>query len=616
MSEAAKIIDEDDDAAPIDAVGRTLRTEFDEVERERYYYENRWLKDLRQYKGEYEPDVKENFDDNESHAFIRYTRTKVNTMDARGMDMLFPGGTDKNWQIGPTPAPEIPPFKKTELVAAVMESMGEMPTENEIEMMSMELATKAATAMSIEIEDQLTEGKYVDVIRDVMHSGHLYGTGVLKGPMVEVRPVNRYVQKGGEFVLDEVTRMRPYFEFVSLWDTYPDLSSDNLEDGDFVWQRHVMNKQKLRRLAKRKSFMGQRIRDYLRLNPEGDAQLKRHEMELMRLKEDEEYAPTDRKKKYEVLERWGYMDGQDLKDAGLDIDDKDLDLEFEANIWLLGDIVIKAVLNPTEQQQRPYHFYYYEKDETSIFGAGIPMALRDPQSGLNGAMRAAMNNAAFSAMPTGEINESLLAAGEDPEEMYPGKMFIRKGTGIDSQYDAVRFHNVNANVSQFLKLAEEWKKHGDEASAIPSYMHGEQGKGVQKTVGGLSMLMGAANITLKDVIRNFDEGITKPFISAMYHWNMQWNDNRGIKGDYEVKAVGSTSLIAKEVRAQQLDNMLQILSGQMFAPFVKWYDLLVERFKAGDLPVEAVLVDKKEAGQIIEAMKSAMAQGAPEGAPA
>lgn len=100
----------------------------------------------------------------------------------------------------------------------------------------------------------------------------------------------------------------------------------------------------------------------------------------------------------------------------------------------------------------------------------------------------------------------------------------------------------------------------DETTSIPRYMHGDNTNmtGAGRTASGLSMLMGAANTTLKDQIKNFDDGITKGFIRAMYFWNMDLNPKTEIKGDYNILAKGSTSLIAKEVKAEHLNTFLAL----------------------------------------------------------
>jgi len=196
----------------------------------------------------------------------------------------------------------------------------------------------------------------------------------------------------------------------------------------------------------------------------------------------------------------------------------------------------------------------------------------------------------------------LLDDAEDPTVFHAFKMFLRGGTGVDGNSPALRFYNVPSRVRELLALAQLQRELIDETSAIPAYMQGEQTKGAARTVGGLSMLMGAANITMKDVVKNFDDGVTKPFIEAMYHWNMQFNDKDEIKGDFQVKALGSTTLIAKEIRASALDEFAASVKNPVDAPWIKNGALLRKRAAARDIEEDVIKTDEEfradmEAGQ-------------------
>jgi hypothetical protein len=69
----------------------------------------------------------------------------------------------------------------------------------------------------------------------------------------------------------------------------------------------------------------------------------------------------------------------------------------------------------------------------------------------------------------------------------------------------------------------------------------------------------------------------------MYRWNMQFHPDNSIKGDFDVKARGTASLVAREVRAQQLDNFSQMVANPMDAPFIKRDKLLRQRAEAHEL---------------------------------
>lgn len=126
------------------------------------------------------------------------------------------------------------------------------------------------------------------------------------------------------------------------------------------------------------------------------------------------------------------------------------------------------------------------------------------------------------------------------------------------------------------------------------------------------MLLGAAALPIRDTVRNFDR-FTTSFIGSLYYWNMQFNDNESIKGDFTVIARGSTSLIAKEVRSQQLDQFVTTLSEEERL-YLDEEKVLMERMKVRDLPVELLadrdVVKKKLAERAASSQAQASQQAA------
>jgi hypothetical protein len=64
---------------------------------------------------------------------------------------------------------------------------------------------------------------------------------------------------------------------------------------------------------------------------------------------------------------------------------------------------------------------------------------------------------------------------------------------------------------------------------------------------------------------------------------MQFHPDNAIKGDFDVKARGTSSLVAREVRAQQLDNFSAMVANPADAPFIKRDKLLRQRAEAHEL---------------------------------
>jgi hypothetical protein len=400
-----------------------------------------------------------------------------------------------------------------------------------------------------------------------------------------------------DWVTIELEKLLPYCEHVSVWDVYPDMSARKSEDMRGVFQRYVMTRHKVFELSKRPDFNGKAIRSYMKAYRDGDANYKAYEQDLKNLNDSTESETTinqhessgpayiSRKGRYELREFWGYLNTDELAEAGVEIDEEDLGLEVAANIWLLGTMVIKAVISPVEGVELPYHFYYYDKDDTSIYGEGIPSVMRDSQKLFNAAVRAMLDNAAISAGPIIEANMDLLDPNEDPKDIFPFRVFLRDGQGQEATAPAVRVYSLPSYTNEFMSMIEFFMNASDEVTAIPRYMYGDTNQigGAGKTATGLSMLMGAANVTLKDQVKNFDDGITVPFIKALYFWNMEFNEKEYIKGDFNVEARGSTSLIAREVKAESLMQFMNITNNPVDLMYTRRDNILREFAKVLDL---------------------------------
>lgn len=404
MTDLGEVPERNPTEISLDQLGATLRGHFTEAETERQIVEQEWLVSLRQYKGIYDPEVAESFQKGKSRAFIRLTRTKVKSVDARCMDMLFPAGTEKNWQIDPTPVSDVDPELHGDIIlgmakskfAMVMEQVAQMDdmSMNEamaagqvpdprtiatvqaaiagrrIDLLPQDVApsdeevlegikaetTKRCERMSKNIDDQLTESRYPIIARDVIHSGNLFGTGILKGPMVERTFRKQWVfdPAAGTWKTNEKAEAyRPFAEFVPVWDVYPDQSVSDISQCGYVFQRHVMSRTKLRKLNNRPDFNAELIESYIRSHPEGDAQYKSWETDLRNISKDENFKAHERRKNYEVLEYWGVLDGEALVNAGIDVPEAMMSMDIEVNAWVLGTHVIKLVMNPYENGNRP-----------------------------------------------------------------------------------------------------------------------------------------------------------------------------------------------------------------------------------------------------------------------
>ena len=127
--------------------------------------------------------------------------------------------------------------------------------------------------------------------------------------------------------------------------------------------------------------------------------------------------------------------------------------------------------------------------------------------------------------------------------------------------------------------------------------------GVGRTASGISMLMGAAAGGIKNVIKNVDDYLLRPLGEGLFRFNMQFDFDPAIRGDLEVKARGTESLMANEVRSQRLMQFMQVSSSPALAPFAKFQYIIREIAKSLDLDPDKVTNNMDEAAIQAELMK-------------
>ena len=576
-------------------IGTVLRQEFDEAAKDRQVFEEKWAGNLAMYRGK-------SGDKNDEEIIFRLAKTKIEAITARLIDLLFPASGELNWGIEPTPEPTLGRDVKQRVFQELVESSGgQPPTQEQLEAAIRAEAKRCAEAMQEEIRDQLSEDSgrvgFREISRRVIRSGLLYGTGILKGPLITKKSRKRWAlitdEFGGEsWDLEEYqdNEIMPYNEAVSVWDCYPDPSATDISNARYLWQTHLMSRSELLELAKRKAFKGDLIYSHIKDNPEGDADKEKIDSEeKIRAVAGTQSRTNQNKYRFRVYERWGLLSGKELQDCGVTIeDDPDGIRDYASNVWILGDKVIKAVIAPVQGIAIPYYFYFYNKDETSIWGSGIPDDIGAIQNEINETIKAMRKNTSLSAAPQISVNMQALDPSQATKVDSITASGIWKFDNADDMNSAFRLWEIPNKSAQYIQLVQFYQNFIDELTA-PRFISGDgRVPGAGDTASGLSMLMGAMNINLKELIKSFDDNVTEPFITALFHWNMQLNPKEEIKGDFEVQARGSSALIAKEVLSDKLVKAVEVSSNPKFDGLVKDDDLLRELFKVMDISRDLV----------------------------
>ena len=597
------------DPAKLAALGQRLYSRFETYERERRIAEIKWMRNIRQYLGIHDPEIEQKMDPNRAKSYPRITRVKVVSMVSRLMNLLFPA-SDKNWTVDASPVPNLAPEDlNTVLQQLFDETQGEM-SDQEIEEAVLRFAKDRAQNLETEIDDQLEElggdrtVSYVSLCKQIIKCGVTYGIGVLKGPMARTQELRTWVKDPmtGQYTSQSYQVQRPQFEFVNIWDYYPDMTAKTFSQMDGQFQRHVMSRHQVRKLADRPDFFGDVLKEYLNTHPDGNYKRRTYETELksmgVALNTGDQQG-----RKYELIQWFGFVSGYDLMAAGVDVPEEMRNEEVEADVWMLGNIIVKADMNPwveldTGYKVNMYHQFVFEEDETSITGNGLPNIMRDSQMGITAATMMLMDNASVVCGPNLELNTDLLRLDQDLRSISPYKIWYREGLGADANMPAIREIKMDSHIGELIQVINMFQQFADAETFVNPATGGDMQKGPSepfRTATGASMLRGDAALPFKDVVRNFDL-FTESVITSLVAFNQQFNPRQDIRGDFQVQAKGSTSLIAKEVRGTQLDQFVQTLTPDE-APYIETYELLKERAYARDL-TDNVIVTRAEADRI------------------
>lgn len=622
-------------------------------------YEQLWLQSHRNYRGLYGPDVAFTATE-KSRVFIRVTKTKVNAAFGQLMDVLFsnnefplsiepqklpegvvdtesvdvgnpqqqqgqqpgqpqqPGMPPQGQQPpqSPTaPGANQPPQQQSPLGGVGYPGDGTRPNENKSTLaadafigqlnpgetvvpgaptkptqVEVDPALISAKKMQMKIQDQLRESDADKHLRHAAFECVNLGTGCIKGPIAVHEIVAEPDDDGNE---NPTPIQTPKVEAVSIWNIYPDPDARCVEDCDYIVQRHKLSTSQLRNLKTRPGFRADVIEDLI----QGGFNYLRQWWEPM-LQDMPMIQPIE---KFEVLEYWGMVDKALLAEFGISETDIPKELrgkdELPCNIWVSGNHVLRMIINPFNDGRWPYYIVPYEIQPYTIYGIGVSETMADTQMLMNGFMRLAVDNAVLSGNMVFEVDEASLIPGQD-YGLYPGK-FFRKAGGVQGQ--AIFPHEFPNTAQANMQLYDKARELADEAT-FPSYTHGQTGinPSLGRTSSGLSMMMGAASVGIRQATKNFDDYLLSPLGEAMFEFNKLNSDDPELKGNFLIVSGGTDILMRNEVKSQRIMSLFQLGANPMLAPYFRWPYLIREGVRSMDLdPDKATNTDEQAQRQAL-----------------
>lgn len=523
------------------------------------------LRCTRQRNGEYDPEDAPKV--GKYNVYMNVTGLKCRGAEAWLQDTMI-NVEEQPWTITPRENPELPDYLKDQIVDLVKREViarGYADTalleqrvkelKDAAHQQAVQLATAACDRMTRKISDQMTDAEWQTHFEEWQSDIVTYPSGVLKGPVI--RNMRKLQWNGNK--LDVVIKTGFAFERVSPLDLYPSPEATTVNDASNVIEHMRLTKQQLYECIGVPYFDEEAVRVVIREYEEGYKNW---------LTTDGERAASEKKEgmlwgtdyTLDVLDFWGRVEGRLLKEWGVEgIDDEDA--QYECNAWLVGDYVIRALLNPDKMGRRPYNVASFNRLPGQFWGQGIPQLIRDIQRSVNAASRSLIRNMTYSAGPVAEMDLNRLEEGDTRiTEIEPYKVYFTKANTMPGQGSAIRFIEVPSIIPDLVNIVNDYLSKADDYSGIPSYTYGDMSQAANAPMGSLSLLFGNASKTIKRVITNMDRYGIQPIIQQIYDWNMLYDPDQSIKADADVVTRGAEGILQKEQAQARSIEALQVVT--------------------------------------------------------
>lgn len=540
-----------------------------------------------------------------STVFPNITGPFCDSAAARMADMLLPTD-DRGWAFQPTPVPDLINlsngkitdrlrqeiagglvFKNDETIASAEEK-----AINEAQQALSHAKEKAEDAQKI-IEDWHTESQYHAQVRLVIEDAARIGTGILKGPIPQMRKSVAWIN--GQTVVKE--KLKPISKWVSPWNFYPDAAcGENIHNGSYTWERDHLAKKQLRRLADQPGYIEEQI---ARCLEEGPHEAIDKVVDPSALDQNSQNS----KNKFEVWYMYGVAEKEDIEAAGCDCEDEEgVGKYFPVMITMVNNHVIKVDLNPLDEDEFPYDVMIWRRRSGHWTGIGVARQIRSAQKIVVGATRNLMDNAGIAAGPMLIMKQGAVVPSDGRAGFAARKVYYigPDHDDIDDVRKAIGTIKVDMMVNELMSIVEFGIKLAESNSSMPMLLQGQMGQSSPDTLGGQQLFQNNASTVLRRLTRLFDDRITEPHIRRYYLWLLKNEEGDEGKGDFVIDARGSSALVEREIQKNEIVQIGNLVIDPRFGiDPKKWMD---EYLKSRRFDTKRFYFDDEEWKSVIESM--------------
>lgn len=514
-----------------------------------------------------------------------------------------------------SPDVTLPPARISEIVAAVQDELSSLASlgvvtdmadmaagaaamvEAQKGQMQTEASNVAAKLQNI-IKDRLVEARFDTAFRQALRDYVTYPAMVIKAPASLRRKVRAWGDSGLQF-RDEwvrgVERIHPMNFFLA-----PGACGPQPHESEYVIEVRRLTPEELINLIGQEGYDNEELLRAARLYDSGHVEMQDGTFSLLADTGTSNASLQDaytRSNAYDVRVHYGRVKGSLLQTMGVAVDNPDI--SYEAEIAVVGECVIRAVLNPDPMGRRPFYMRAFYPSTNSAWGESPVTLLRTIQRAVTSLYVAMIGDAALSGHHI-EFDPSMLTTDDKSPRnaVRPRLVRIVKQTGTRTR--AVDIHSIAPNTAAYSAEIERHIGLAYELIGIPRMAFGQTaGSGtIGRTAGGVAAMLNQSSKGVREALLSLEGAIIEPVVQFFTDWELMWSKDVKAQGDVNVQARGITGLLEQQAAVDDLQWALQSLSSiadkvnpatqQPIVPPTAVPMLLQRMFKLRGIPTEGM----------------------------
>lgn len=483
------------------------------------------------------------------------------------------------------------------------------------------------------LEDILTEQfermKFKALLKAGVNTLATYGTGFVFGPFVRQDTLKETSadNSGGFTQLKETeyTFDAPYFELGNTMDVIPDPEAREVSQGLGVFWATMESPHTVAAWASDKRYSN--IEAALQNQGSAEDNGSRRTEQLRA-----NVAYWHKNDRIKVARFFGKVPASAMKGVAPASEDvtregEDLRQLVDVVVIMAGGVVVKVDESP--YGQAPTLRCVYEDVPHEIWGIGVAENNITPQKITNAAFRLFMEGKAMSLLGTASVDRSKFLATEDFKK-FPGKVYqMKPGLSPEERKTAI-IRDIEPDITggwmDVIRMSEQFS---DDDTGITKYTQGDDSQNLNKTASGISMIMSASSLPMKEVIQNIDELWIEPMVKSLIEWNLKFLEVetvRRIHGDeiagvweqikqfgkhsfMDWQATGTSSFMQKEVLTNKLRAFADFaMSNPMTAPLIDARELLNQTWDVMEIGRESPILKEEGEQEIPPQVKQQLEQ--------